>query len=92
MAIVTSLIGAFLVSYFSGFALKLLQNLGDIVERYKAGGALEPADYVFFSLFIVLAILGMIVQMKTIKKDNEEEQIMTTDRLLEIWELIMLHH
>ena len=84
LAIVTSFIGGFLVSYFTGFALKLLKNLGDIIQRFKAGGALEPADYVFFSLFIVLSIMGMIVQMKTIKKDTEEKQIMTTDRLLEI--------
>lgn len=61
LAIVTAVIGAFLVSYFSGFALNLLRNIGDIIERFRAGEKLEPADYVFFSLFVVLSILGMIV-------------------------------
>jgi len=49
------------VSYFTGFALNLLRNIGDIIEKFRAGEKLEPADYVFFSIFIVLTILGMIV-------------------------------
>lgn len=49
------------MSYFTGFALNLLRNIGDIIEKFKAGEKLEAADYVFFSIFIVLTILGMIV-------------------------------
>ena len=69
------------MSYFTGFALKYLQNLGDMIERFKSGGKIEPADYVFFSLFVVLAILGTIVQMKAIKNEKQND-IMKTDNLL----------
>lgn len=61
IALVTSVVGAFFISYFTGYSLGLLKNLADLVERFKTGEELKPADYVFFSLFIVLSILGMIV-------------------------------
>lgn len=69
LAFVTAIIGGFLVSYFSGFALNLLRNLGDIIERFKAGEKLEVVDYVFFGLFVVFSLVGMTVQMKAIKRE-----------------------
>lgn len=61
LAIVSSLIGAFLVSYFSGFVMGFLRNIGDIIERFRAGEKIEPADYVFFSFFVILFLIGIIV-------------------------------
>jgi hypothetical protein len=79
---VTALIGGFLVSYFTGFAMNFLRNLGDIIERFKAGEKLEPADYVFFSLFVVLSVMGMIVQMKAIHRENQEKKTMTEQLMI----------
>lgn len=62
--------------------MNFLRNLGDIIERFKAGEKLEPADYVFFSLFVVLSVMGMIVQMKAIHRENQEKKTMTEQLMI----------
>ena len=60
LAILTAIIGGFLVTYFFGFMVGLLGNFFDLFERIKAGDKLETAYYVFFALFILVSIFGMI--------------------------------
>lgn len=83
LAILTSLIGAFLSSYFLGYVIGVLPNFADIIERIKTGDKLEPAYYVFFSLFIVLTIIGMIVQFKSINAQKKNNDLLQTD-LIEV--------
>jgi H+/Cl- antiporter ClcA len=68
IAILTSLLGGFMVSYSIGFAGTLLDNIGDILDKIKNGDSLGWAYYVFFVLFILLSIFGMTYQMKTISQ------------------------
>lgn len=37
ITLLTSIIGSFLITYFTGYSLGLLKNLADIKERYEAG-------------------------------------------------------
>lgn len=59
IAILTAIIGSFLVTYFFGFMVGILGNFFDVIERIKAGEKLEVAYYIFFGLFILVSIFGM---------------------------------
>lgn len=74
VAIITAILGSFFVCYSVGFLLGALENFFDILEKIKSGSELTVAYYVFFGLFILFSILGMILQFKFIHKSREKPE------------------
>lgn len=75
--------GSFLVSYYLGFILNLLGNIGDIYERIITGQRMDTYFYLFLILYFVLFIFGIWFQKRTLRKMNEvlEYDSVKTDML-----------
>ena len=83
VAIMTSILGGFLVSYTIGFAMGLLENFFDLIDKIRSGSDISVANYVFFGLFILFSLIGMFFQFKfLIAEGKKKENELTMEKLI----------
>ena len=82
IAILTAILGSFMICYGFGFMTGLLDNFFDIIEKLKNGDKIGVANIVFFILFVIIAIVGLVMQFKLIAEEKREKQNRLSRKLI----------
>jgi hypothetical protein len=82
VAIMTAILGSFLMVYSLGYIFGILGNFFDLIERIRAGGDLSVSDYVFFAFFILIAIVGVVIQFRFIIAERNKQKSLKMEKLI----------